>query len=368
MTLAPESLAPESPLRKIAERLQAQLNSKRDLMADTRRVSFVADGEGKGGGLTFNVDAPEGAEAFGVTRHAHQQVADHLDVTWKLYDRLLGKHPDLLAGLANGLLSREPAKRMIRTLDGNMRAFLSDRYRPRDNWDLMEQAVLPTLGQHPGNVNFRKCELTETRMYVKVSLPQFELPVTPREGDVIHGGVIIQNSEVGDGSLGIWPYTTRLICTNGMVHTEYGQRRVHVSKRISSDEEVWELYSDETLRLDDEAFFAKCRDTIAAVLNETVFQAIVGQMQELAAIKPEGAPDKVVEVFSKKHGLTGEESGSMLAALIEGADLSAWGYVNALTQTARDLENADRQVELEKLAGGLTSDPTWTRALAGATV
>jgi hypothetical protein len=87
-------------------------------------------------------------------------------------------------------------------------------------------------------------------------------------------------------------------------------------------------------------------------------------MQELAAIRPQGAPDKVIEVFAKRNDLTGKESGSMLAALIEGADLSAWGYINALTQTARDVEDADRQVELEKLAGNLTSDPAWALAAA----
>jgi hypothetical protein len=54
----------------------------------------------------------------------------------------------------------------------------------------------------------------------------------------------------------------------------------------------------------------------------------------------------------------------MLSALIERGDLSAWGYVSAITQTARDHENPDRRVELEKLAGKLTADKDWAQKAA----
>lgn len=359
----------ENPLVGLAHELKRQLASKRDIIADTRLVSFAevdADwlrGEGDGGtvkpGLSLNVDLPGGAEAFGITRFAHKQIADKIDVPFKTYERLLVKHPDLLVHLGNGLLSREHQKRMLRVLDGDVRGFLSDKYRPRDNWDLLDNAILPEIEKFPGRVWFKACDLTETRLYVKVVFPDIEKPITPKVGDVIRGGIIFQNSEVGDGSLGIYPYTDRLICLNGMVHTDYGQRTVHIGKRIAGTEEAWEIFSDETLRLDDEAFFAKCRDTVRAVLNESVFDAIVSQMRDLAGLKLEGAPDAVVELFSKKNGLNDGERGSMLGALVDGGDRSAWGYLNALTQTARDLDNLDRRTELETLAGKLVSPDAW---------
>lgn len=356
------------PLAALAEQLKEVAGSKRDLMADTRRVSFSPHGlnttTNRPSEVELLVDLGEDLVPLKVNRYAHTQVADHLGIQFKLYDRLLVDHPDLLADLANGLLSREPSKRLLRTVDGKLRAFLSDRYRPRDNWDLMEQAVLPVLGEHAGRVQFKKCDLTETRMYVKIVLPDFEMPVTPKVGDVIRGGVIIQNSEVGAGSLGIFPYTDRLLCLNGMVHTEMGQRSRHVGKRIESESEAWDVYSDATLALDDAAFFAKCSDTLRAVLNETIFEKIVGQMRDLAEIRVQGSPDKVVEVFASRNGLNDTEAGSMLTALIEGADLSAWGFVNAITRTARDIEDADRQTELETLAGRLVSNHDWALAAA----
>lgn len=361
-----DTITPDSPIRGLAEELQRQLATKRDLVADTRRVSFseidAAAVPLDGGELL--VDLEGGPQAFGVTRHAHGQIADHLGIQQKLYDRLLTKHPELHRGLVNGLLSREPSKRMLRLLDGNVRAFLSDRYRKRDNWDLLEKAVLPVLADHPGPVAFHRCELTDTRMYVKIKLPQFEKPISPKVGDAIHGGVIVQNSEVGSGALAIFPYTVKLDCLNGMVHTEYGKRHVHVGGRIGGDrEDAWELYSDETLRLDDAAFFAKCRDALAAVLNETVFDAIVADMRDLAGIAINDAPDKVVELLSDRHRFTGDEAGSILGSLIDGGDRSAWGYVNAITATARDLDDPERRVELETLAGRLTTDREWATAL-----
>lgn len=344
-----------SPLNRLVVELARQSETKRDVMADTRRLSF-ARAESDVLGEQMLVDLQDGAQAFGVTRHAHTQIADAVGVPMKLYDRLLGQHPGLFEGLVNGLLSREPSRRLVRLLDGDVRAVLSDRYRPRDNWDLM-QHLLPVLAEYP-DVQFKSCELTEKRMYVKTFLPGIEVPVTPAVGDVIRGGVIISNSEVGSGSLYVYPYTDRLICLNGMVHTDFGQRRIHVGKRIESSEEAYELYSDETMRLDDAAFFAKCADTVRACLTDAVFEQIAGQMRDLAAIKVEGDPVAAVEIIAQKQNLTGDESAAMMRHLIEGGDLSAWAYVNALTATARDLEDADRQTELEVLAGRMTADPS----------
>jgi hypothetical protein len=89
-------------------------------------------------------------------------------------------------------------------------------------------------------------------------------------------------------------------------------------------------------------------------------------MRDLADIRIAGDPVAHVQDITKRHDFTDAESGSMLNALVEGGDLSAWGYVNAITQTARDLDDADRRTELETLAGKLTSNADWAEALVAA--
>lgn len=357
------------PMHRLLVELERQMGTKRDVRLDTRRMSLTAPSRldwptnAKGALVppapTFVLDHPkEGALEFGVTDHAHGQIASALDIPVKTYRRLVADHPDLLANLTNGLLSREPKKQMVRLLDGRVRAYLSPVYRPRDNWDLVKEAILPSLAEHGDRgLVFKACELTETRMYVKIVLPDFEEQITPRVGDVVRGGLIVKNSEVGSGSLLVAPYTDVLWCTNGAVHAEYGQAQRHVGSRI--EEESWDLYSESTLRKDDEAFFAKCRDTVKAVLDRTVFDAIVAQMRDLAGI-PLANPVGAVEDVTRKHDLSEAESKAVLSALVTDYAATGWGLVNALTQTARDLESPDRRVELETLAGALTSD--WTLA------
>jgi hypothetical protein len=340
----------------VARELHRQLASKHDYVSDTRQVTLTEVNRRIG----VEINLPGDPQTFGVTRFAHQQVAERLGIPWKFYDRLLKDHPDLVVHTANELLHREPSKRMVRTLDGNVRAFLSDRYRPRDNWDMLEKAILPELDRYPGRIWFKSVQLTDTRLYVKTVFPDIERPITPKVGDVMRGGLIFQNSEVGNGALGIFPYTDVLMCTNGMVHTDYGKRQIHVGGRHSGDDEAWEFFSDTTLALDDAAFYAKCRDIVRGVIDVSIFDRIAEQMRDLAGVEVDGAPDKVIEVFATRNNLTEVETSGMLTALIDSGDRTAWGYLNALTQTARDTEDADRQTELETLAGRIATTEKWT--------
>lgn len=359
MTHALAALPADSPIFALDAELQRQLISKHDLVTDTRRLTMEpapAEFSGTANARPVLVlDHPdEGVKEFGITGFAHGQFADALKIPTKHYRRLEADHPDLLSHLVTGLLQREPEKRMIRLLDGNVRAFLSNKYRPRDNYDLLRHAIMPALNEHGGSgLTFKEVTLTESRLYLKAVLTEHEWSVTPKVGDVIRGGLIVRNSEVGDGALSIAPYTDRLICTNGMVHTDFGQRHAHVGGRIA--EESWDLYSEKTLRMDDEAFFAKCRDTVASVLSATVFEQIVEQMRDLAGI-PLTNPVGAVQDVTRRHDLTDGESASILNVLTVSESATGWGLVNAITQTARDAESPDRRVDLETLAGRITAD------------
>ena len=116
---------------------------------------------------------------------------------------------------------------MIRSMDygnGRMaRALLSDRYRRIDNMEIAS-AVLPLFAGQ-ADMQVMSCEVTENRMYLKIVNKRLETDVVP--GDTVQGGVIIPNSEVGLGAVSVQPLLYRLVCTNGMVVNDLGERRTH---------------------------------------------------------------------------------------------------------------------------------------------
>lgn len=99
---------------------------------------------------------------------------------------------------------------MIRILDGNVRAFLSDRYRRIDNLELLE-AVLPIIKEMK-RTEIISSEVTPTNMYIKVINKKLKAQVGLN--DIVQAGLVISNSEVGLGSLKVEPLIYRLICKN----------------------------------------------------------------------------------------------------------------------------------------------------------
>ena len=227
-------------LTELAAEIERQAVSKKDYLADTRKMSIamepvVAYGKDEAPHLIL-----EGHEQkYGITDIAHRQIGTALGIPAKYYDKMLAEYPELLLKNINGWFGHEPAERMIRTLDGNMRAFLSNRYRRIDNMEVA-QAVLPIIGEME-EARVESCEITESRMYIKVVNPRLETEVVP--GDVVQAGIIISNSEVGQGSVNIQPLVFRLVCTNGMVVNDASTRKNHVG-RAGAAGENFELYSD----------------------------------------------------------------------------------------------------------------------------
>ena len=122
-------------LQELAAEIARQSAGKRDFVADTRELTMLTTSDGS----ELHVG---GSGEFALRPLASEQIADYLDIPRKFYGRLRGDHPALLDHNVNALLRHEPKRRMVRTLDGQARAFLSDRYRRLDNDELAE-AILP---------------------------------------------------------------------------------------------------------------------------------------------------------------------------------------------------------------------------------
>ena len=140
---------------------------------------------------------------------------------------------------------------MLRTLDGRLRAFLSNRYRRLDNLELLDH-VLPVIAKMKG-CEIVSCDVTETHLYLKVINKTMKTEIAP--GDVVQAGFVISNSEVGLGALKVEPLVYRLVCKNGMISKDLSQKKYHTGRYIEDTDSAYELYSDETLAADDKAYF-----------------------------------------------------------------------------------------------------------------
>ena len=91
--------------------------------------------------------------------------------------------------------------------------------------------------------------------------------------------MVISNSEVGLGAVSVQPLVYRLVCTNGMVVNDFGERKAHVGRAAKALEDSFHVYTEETQRAEDKAFMLKLRDTTLAAIEEARFAQIVGRLR-----------------------------------------------------------------------------------------
>lgn len=349
-------------LTELAKELARQAKSKKDFVADTRRLQLaVRPQDSADSGKNVSLEGVNG----GMTLRpiAHQQLGAALGIPKPYYDRMLAEQPDLLAANVNRWLEKQPARKLIRTIDNQVRAVLSDSYRPLDNLDLAE-AVLPRLLQLEANVV--SGEVTENRFYLKAVTPRIQGAV--KLNDNVQAGVVISNSEVGQGSLRVEAMDYRLVCLNGMIR-EVAVRKAHLGRGARGQdalEDAREYFREETQRADDRVFFLKVQDATASMFDEQRFLRRIEQYKGAAERKIDADPVQVVEVTAKRFGFNDGERSSILQHLIKGGEMTAWGLANAVTRAAQDSESYDRATELESLGGSVIELPTsdW-KVLAG---
>ena len=124
-------------LAEVAAEIERQARTKQDYIADTRQLALADDGR------TLTLDRQG---TFDVKDLALQQIGAHAGIPVPYMRRMQAEAPALLARNFNHWFQAKGAQRMVRTLDGGARAFLSSRYARIDNLEVAE-TVLPVLAQ-----------------------------------------------------------------------------------------------------------------------------------------------------------------------------------------------------------------------------
>ena len=337
-------------LQSLAQELERQQHAKKDLVLASSLMRHSTDEQGQ---TQLLVNEQQGLTRYGVTPLARQQLAEKLRIPFTYFERMRHSEPVLLDRNVNTWL-KSGERRMLRTLDGKVRAVLSERYRRLDNYALAD-CVLPLLQQLP-QVQFMSVQLTDTRMYLKCVTPRLHYEVAP--GDVVQAGVVISNSEVGHGCLLVQPLLYRLICRNGLIASDPTLRKTHLGRVAVDDEAVLTVFQDDTLRADDQAFFLKVRDVVQAAVSEVTFRQLAQKLQKTRGIPLTGNPVCTVEVLGQRFGLNEGERSGVLCHLIQGGELSGYGLANAVTHYSAEVEDYDRATDLEALGGKLIELPS----------
>ena len=332
----------------LRDEVKRQTETKRDFIASSPTLNLDASGQlmqvGELGG-------------FGLTKHAHRQIGQKLNIPAKYYDRMAETCPDLLAENVNRWLNMSTDKRMVRTLDDRIRAFVSNKYRRLDNFDLIE-AVLPTLEE--GNANIVSCEVTEKYLYLKAIMPDNRFIIPRQDGgtpDDVQAGITIRNSEVGASTLQVSPALHTTKCTNLAVWSNRSLRRFHLGEKVNGDSDTWEYMSDETKAVTDAAVWMQVRDLVSQSIHGDLYQNIVDDLTRARSNEIEGDVVEVVEEILNPHRLTDQEVVKVRDNLIRENDLTQYGIHAAVTRMSQEVKGYERASELETIGAEIIELP-----------
>jgi len=334
-------MIPGRPLNQVLSTLLEQSEQKKDYLVPAAELTMQDDLN-----LRFGDTSVAPNDLF------HSQVASYLDVPKRFYDRLKLNHPDLISLNVNRLLKEKNGdRRLVRALGDTGRGFLSDRYRMIDHLNVAAD-ILQQLEAAQSRLRVLSCEVTESRLYLQLVATNLEAEI--RVGEVVQGGVIFSNSEVGLGSLSVQGFLNVYSCTNGAIVPEYSKRKNHLgSKSDFIDAEFYEVLTDEARQTSDKALFLQTRDYINYLTSNEGFSKMVETVREKAGEAVHGDPEKVVEVVSDKYALKAEESKGILYAFLQGNDSTRWGLSQAVTQQANGMSDYDRGIDLQRIGGSL---------------
>jgi hypothetical protein len=339
-------------LTELAQELERQNESARDFRSPAKQVSMTVTEPNFERGKVVPPSAVELQVGqfghFPLQDHAHSQLGGYLKIPANYYDRMLATNPRLLAHNVNSWLAEINDQRLVRTLDGRVRGWLSNRYRVISN-HMMAMAILPTLLEKGSGLRVESCEVTEKRLYIKAV--NTRLTVDVKKGEPVQAGVVISNSEVGCGAFNIEELVYILNCLNGAIIPASGLKRYHIGRHTAEIETAQEVFADETRAADDRALMLKMRDVVSHAFDEAAFRQTAKLLTVTANNKIEKDPVESLDAAIEVLKLGEKHKSGILTELIKGHDLSQWGLSNAITAYAQKVDSYEEATELERAGG-----------------
>jgi len=373
-------------LQQAVAELKRRLESRSDVVADVRQMDLeIREGSVflkalPGTPLTEWLGSKDGVQ---MNDAALPQLFEKsaVSVPAVFGRKLIQEHPQIAEPFLRDLTKATGEKRLVRMLDGRVRAFLSDKYRCLDNWDLAAHAV-----QVAGDVGAEpfECHLTDTTFRLKLVCRKFWDEFTTaqehlvkgaksmahhfvgsegwRGGDALPGGpgtvfpiVTLSNSETGHGGCGVSIGILHAACLNGAIISKE-LAAVHLGGRLSEG-----IMSNETRQADAKAIYLKARDIPKAAFDQEKFRSMVAGLKVNAA-RPIEAPRAAVEQLVTDSLINEEQKEAIFARWLTDYQPTVGGLSGAVSRFAQEVAEPDSVQELELLSGRILTD---RKVLAG---
>lgn len=287
-------------------------------------------------------DAPQG-----IHRHALQQIAGRADVPGAYLSELASGKPwqtELAAEVLNRSFfhGHKGERALVRSVEGQVRGFLSDRYRRLDSRPLLE--TFAASCQEVGAVPVEGT-VSDVRVAMKALLPTVFEPVP---GEALCLGVEWGNSDFGAAKHSVRAFIYRLWCLNGAT-MEDALSQVHLGGRLSDDI----AFSKRTYELDTKASISALKDVVKGTLGPAKVEALLNGIKAAHEKKVDwkGMRTKLAKklLAAEIKAVEAAYESEDIVMLPEGQNV--WRVSNAISWIAGKTEDADRKLELQRLAG-----------------
>lgn len=326
------------------ERIQREVPVDRIIKA--RALEFRATEDG-----TIVLSTHGADQRLGLHKHARSQIAQRVGLPIKFMNEMLveGQWGQQLVAhnLQQLAINGKDEKVLVRAVDSEVRGVLSSSYRTDDSRPALE--ALLGIAREVGAVVANGTAL-DTRVSFKMMKSE-PIEIFPGEWAVV--GVDYRTSDYGNGARELCGWILRLLCLNGAVTTA-NFRRVHLGGRIESDVD----FSSKTKRLNEEYTRSATRDMAKALLGDGAIEKMVTLVRSAndAALNPDAALATLKKSVNKEEEkLIVEKYNSPDVELLPAGN-TAWRFSNAISWLAGQVEDRDRKLDLERLAGQVVED------------
>ena len=346
---------------------QMKPDNRQDLIVPTNTNQLLFGTDGKT--MWLDVPQPEGSStpfrSLQMTEYVQRSIASYYGVHASYFRKMKAKGKlSLICRNINEWIPTETKynKRLIRTLDNEVIGYLGPHYFCINNYDLVSVVFkkLKEIAEKTGiTYDVQRIDLTESHLYMKITSPQLQDEVHHfrQKGEAVEGGIIIRNTEVGDGAFIVEPFINVLVCTNGLIRTKIIEKYKQVHRGKEQDIGTYG-YNTAIYNAKMNVIIEQVRGYIDTVFTPEIFHKWVDEINGKAKIelpKPVVAIDNLITHFNLSETM----KDVILNQFTKEASPTVWGLSMAVTRVAQDEKDYESQINMERIGAKiLEMNPT----------